>query len=144
VAKFGLGLLLALGPLFICAALFPATRRFFDGWAGQCLNYAFLTALFSSASAISIQFMTKHLPASFGWTVVAETAFMGVVFVVVAFEMPSMASALAGGVGISSLVSNGVASGVKGAGVGGVKGATGLTRRGFGALRRKGGGISSE
>src|SRR5260370_9823212 len=39
LAKFALGLLLALGPLFISAARFPPSGQFFWNWDGQCTTY---------------------------------------------------------------------------------------------------------
>ncbi|WP_429440813.1 type IV secretion system protein [Paraburkholderia sp. GAS33] len=111
LAKFALGLLLALGPMFVVSALFPATRRFFEAWVGQCLNYAFLTALFAAAGAIEVQFANGILPTAFTmgslvltWTLELKILSMGVVFLFVSLNLPSLASALAGGVGISSMV----------------------------------------
>lgn len=131
LAKFALGLLLALGPMFVVSALFPATRRFFEAWVGQCLNYAFLTALFAAAGAIEVQFANGILPTAFTmgqlvltWTLELKILSMGVVFLFVSLNLPSLASALAGGVGISSMVGK----------VGGVAGAAAR------ALSRSGGG----
>ena len=62
LAKFALGLLLALGPLFIALALFPPTRRFFENWAGQCMNYVFLVSLFAAAGTIECAFATSLIP----------------------------------------------------------------------------------
>lgn len=45
VAKFSLAFLLALGPLFIAALIFPATAKFFDNWGAQILNYVILMVL---------------------------------------------------------------------------------------------------
>ena len=111
LAKFALGLLLALGPAFIVAALFPATRQFFQNWTGQCLNYGLLVALFGAVGAIEVRFMTSVLPTSFSVKDVMLTYALegkiigaGLVFIVVSLGMPSLASQLAGGVGISSMV----------------------------------------
>lgn len=111
LAKFALGLLLALGPAFIVAALFPATRQFFQNWMGQCLNYGLLVALFGAVGAIEVRFMTSVLPTSFSVKDVMLTYGLegkiigaGLVFIVVSLGMPSLASQLAGGVGISSMV----------------------------------------
>jgi type IV secretion system protein VirB6 len=105
LAKFALGLLLALGPMFIAAALFPATRKFFEAWTAQCLNYAFLTALFAAAGAIEVNFALSNLPTgSFADLLsTAKMAMMGLVFLVVSLNLPALASALAGGVGISAM-----------------------------------------
>ena len=39
VAKFSLGIVFALGPIFILALMFPVTAKFFDSWLSQALNY---------------------------------------------------------------------------------------------------------
>lgn len=111
LAKFALGLLLALGPAFIVAALFPATRQFFQNWVGQCLNYGLLVALFGAVGAIEVRFMTSVLPTSFSakdvmltYAIEGKIVGAGLVFIVVSLSMPSLASQLAGGVGISSMV----------------------------------------
>lgn len=111
LAKFALGLLLALGPAFIVAALFPATRQFFQNWTGQCLNYGLLVALFGAVGAIEVRFMTSVLPTKFSvkdvlltYTLEGKIIGAGLVFIVVSLSLPSLASQLAGGVGISSMV----------------------------------------
>ncbi|MEB2558784.1 TrbL/VirB6 family protein [Burkholderia cenocepacia] len=111
LAKFSLGLLLALGPAFIVAALFPATRRFFENWVGQAVNYGLLVALFSATGALEVNFATSILPTKFDvhdliltWQIEAKIVAVGIVFFVVSLSIPSLASQLAGGVGISSMV----------------------------------------
>ncbi|MEX3555433.1 MAG: type IV secretion system protein [Burkholderia gladioli] len=111
LAKFALGLLLALGPAFIVSALFPATRQFFQNWVGQCLNYGLLVALFAAVGAIEVRFMTSVLPKAFDvhnvmltYAIEGKIIGAGLVFIVVSLSMPSLASQLAGGVGISSMV----------------------------------------
>lgn len=111
LAKFALGLLLALGPAFVVAALFPATRQFFQNWVGQCLNYGLLVALFGATGAIEVSFMTSVLPKTFDvhnvmltYAIEGKIIGAGLVFIVVSLSMPSLASQLAGGVGISSMV----------------------------------------
>ncbi|MFC0691780.1 type IV secretion system protein [Paraburkholderia humisilvae] len=111
LAKFALGLLLALGPAFVVAALFPATRQFFQNWTAQCLNCSLLVTLFGAVGAVEVRFMTSVLPERFSVKDVMLTYVMegkiigaGLVFIVVSLAMPSLASQLAGGVGISSMV----------------------------------------
>lgn len=128
LAKFALGLLLALGPMFIVALLFPPTRRFFDAWAGQCVNFGILVALYAAAGAIEVNYATSVLPQSFTltdyvltWATLAKILASGVVFIVVSLNLPSLASQLGGGVGISSMVGkiSQVARGLAGRGGGG-------------------------
>jgi type IV secretion system protein VirB6 len=106
LAKFALELLLALGPLFISAALFPPVRQYFWNWAGQCLNYALLVGLFAGAGAIEVAFAQKIAPTgSYFPTMkqVVEIDAMGLVFFIVALNLPGLASALASGIGISTM-----------------------------------------
>lgn len=104
LARFALGLLLALGPMFISAALFPATRRFCESWIGQCLSYGFLVALISAAGMIEIGFASSISPDQATLGTLIEIALMGVAFIVITLNLPGLASQLAGGVGISSMV----------------------------------------
>ncbi len=52
LAKVSLALVLAVGPLFILCAIFPATQQKFEGWLGQALNFAFLQGLVGTAIGI--------------------------------------------------------------------------------------------
>ena len=61
LAKFALGPLLALGPLFISAALFPPSRVLWN-WIGQCMNYTLLVALFAAACALEVNFAMGVVP----------------------------------------------------------------------------------
>jgi len=106
LAKFALELLLVLGPLFISAALFPPVRQFFWNWAGQCLNYALLVGLFAGAGAIEVAFAQKIAPSGNTFPSmkqVVEINAMGLVFFIVALNLPGLASALASGIGISTM-----------------------------------------
>ncbi len=104
LAKLALGILIAIGPLFIASALFPATRKFFEAWTAQCLNYAFLVMLFSFAAQIEIKLLTKLIPNRFSLSSMFAYELTCLVMLFVSLNLPSLASALAGGVGISSMV----------------------------------------
>lgn len=106
LAKFALGLLLAIGPLFISTALFPPVRQYFWNWAGQCLNYSLLISLFAAVTAIEINFAESILPngttfPSMGQIVGIDV--MGVAFFIIALNLPGLAAALASGIGISTM-----------------------------------------
>jgi type IV secretion system protein VirB6 len=106
LSKFALGLLLALGPLFIALALFPATRRFFENWAGQCFNYALLVALYAAVGAIEVKFALSIAPNGTVFPTmkqVIEIDVMGFVFLVVGLNLPGFAAMLTSGVGISAM-----------------------------------------
>ena len=106
LAKFALGILLALGPLFISAALFPPSRQFFWNWVGQCMNYAFLVTLFAAACSLEVNFAMSIVPQN-GSPSLAQVIYldiMGLAFWVISLNLPGLASSLAGGVGISTMV----------------------------------------
>lgn len=106
LAKFALGLLLALGPLFISAALFPPSRQFFWNWVGQCMNYTLLVALFAAACALEVNFAMGVVPLNGSPSIaqVIDLDIMGLAFWVISLNLPGLASSLAGGVGISAMV----------------------------------------
>ncbi len=108
LAKFALGLLLALGPLFISAALFPPSRQFFWNWVGQCMNYTLLVALFAAACALEVNFAMGVVPLNGSPSIaqVIDLDIMGLAFWVISLNLPGLASSLAGGVGISTMVGN--------------------------------------
>lgn len=104
LAKFALGVLLAIGPLFFGAGIFPWTRQYFMNWLGQCLNYGFLTCLFAAAGMIEVNFGLKQVPTALTLSSLLDMVLMGVGFILVSLNLPTLASQLAGGVGISSMV----------------------------------------
>jgi len=107
LAQFALSLLLALGPLFFAFALFPVTRKFFESWIGQCMNYSFLVALFAAAGMIEVNFAQTMVPTAMTLLSLFQLVMMGIAFLVIALNLPGLASALGGGVGISSMVGKG-------------------------------------
>lgn len=113
LAKFALGILLALGPIFFGAGIFPWTRQFFMNWVGQCLNYGFLVCLFAAAGMLEINFAKTMVPSSMTLTALFQLVMMGISFLIISLNLPGLASQLAGGVGISSMVGKlaGAASG---------------------------------
>jgi type IV secretion system protein VirB6 len=104
LAKLAMGILIAVGPLFIASALFPATRDLFKSWTAQLLNYAFLLMLFSFAAQIEIAMVSSYVPADLSFSTLIKVNLISAVMVFVSLNLPSLASALAGGVGISSMV----------------------------------------
>lgn len=157
MARFALSLLLALGPLFFACALFPATRKFFDAWVGQCLNYGFLTALYAAVAAIQVRFAVDAMPGSgsalarsmygddsplvaggMGLVSVVALAAIFAVFFVIGTNLPSLASQLAGGMGISGLVGSGGLAG------GAAKTAAGASKFAKSKLGGRGGSMAPE
>ncbi len=106
LSKFALGLLLALGPLFITLALFPATRRFFENWVNQCFNYSLLVALYAAAGAVEVNFATSIAPQGSVFPSiqqVVEIDAMGFIFLIIALYLPGLAASLSNGLGISAM-----------------------------------------
>ena len=62
-AKIVLGLLLALGPLFVAFLLFDSTRGIFEGWLRAALGFAFLPMFTSLALVVQLTLVAPHLAA---------------------------------------------------------------------------------
>jgi type IV secretion system protein VirB6 len=103
LSKLALLILVAVGPLFIGALLFPPTRDLFKNWTGQCLNYAFLVMLFSFAAQIQIAMMKGLIPGDFALADIFSCILASCLMVFVSLNLPSLAAALAGGIGISTM-----------------------------------------
>lgn len=54
LSRIAIALLLALGPLFIVLALFPATRQLFTAWLSQLTNYALVSVLTVLTAALML------------------------------------------------------------------------------------------
>jgi len=135
LAKFALSLLLAIGPLFFALAIYPPTRKFFDAWVGQCMNYVFLVCLFAAAGMLEIRFATTMVPSAITLQQLFSLVMMGIAFIIISLNLPGLASALGGGVGISSMVGKGgglAASALKGLAKGGKKNDSGGSVTGTG------------
>jgi type IV secretion system protein VirB6 len=61
VAKVMLALLAGLGPLFIAALLFDATRRFFDRWVAMIATYALVVVLFAAVFTFLLAIFTNYM-----------------------------------------------------------------------------------
>jgi type IV secretion system protein VirB6 len=108
LSNVALAILLALGPLFIVALLFDATRRFFSAWIAQLANYGLITIITIMIGALLLQIVQSYA---------TQTAAQGpkintvdvlnlllisvLVFLILRQVMP-IASGLAGGLALSS------------------------------------------
>ncbi|WP_027233672.1 TrbL/VirB6 family protein [Leisingera caerulea] len=105
ITHFGLAIMAAIGPLFICFALFDVSRGWFFSWLGQTVNFAVLKLLVVVVMTIIVDFLAKVITKTSG--VDALTAMMnyavaltcGMLFF---FLLPSIASALTAGTGAST------------------------------------------
>lgn len=107
VAKVALTILVGIGPFFIFALLFEPTKRFFELWTGQVLNYGFVIVLFSPVFGLLMEIFGNFMSnAAFdgtnnvGFTLVGMLV-IGVVSVGLLLQVPSIASGLSSGVGLN-------------------------------------------
>lgn len=107
LAKLALALLAGLGPLFIVALLWQPTSRFFELWVGQVLNYVILIVLFSAVFGLMMEIYGGYVESvkfesganvaySLGGAVILSCA-----MILILMQLPGIAGALAGGVGLS-------------------------------------------
>ena len=109
LAKIGLAVALGVGPIFILLTIFEPTKRFFDTWLGQALNYVFLVMLAASTIKLILTILQTYLTAAGGALAdpSLDQALPAIVFSIIGalalVQMPSMASALGGGVALGTL-----------------------------------------
>lgn len=103
VAYMSMAILLAIGPLFILLALFPATQRWFEAWLGQVVNYAVMFLLVAVSSALLFKMLdvlySDLAIATLPETLIATLKALGVsiAMIGVLLQMNSVAGALGGG-----------------------------------------------
>ncbi len=109
LAKIAIAVLVALGPLFILALMFDTTKRMFESWLQQCINYfliivltvavmGFLTTMFKSLYA---NIPAEQASLSFG--TFGSLFFVFIIAFLVLSQVMSIASGLAGGMQLSTL-----------------------------------------
>jgi type IV secretion system protein VirB6 len=104
-----LAILLAIGPIFVLLLLFEGTKRFFEAWLGQALNYVFLVVLTAAAIKLVMTIVEAYLMAEVNVALnpTADKAVPCIVLCLIAalvmMQLPSIASALGGGAAISTL-----------------------------------------
>jgi type IV secretion system protein VirB6 len=129
LSKMALAIILAVGPIFVLMLLFEPTKRFFDSWLGQALNYVFMVMLTAAAVTLILTIIQAFL-GSASATTFRETTPLGgaipaIVFsaigLLVLIQVSSIASALGGGVAVASLGAVGWAYGKAKGGVVGMR-----------------------
>jgi len=121
LSSIALAVLLALGPLFVVALLFDATRRFFSAWIAQLANYALITILTVMVSALLLQVVQSYATqtAARGAAILTVDALNMVLVAVLVFlilrQVMPIASGLAGGLSLNSFaaVSRSVSAGMR-------------------------------
>jgi type IV secretion system protein VirB6 len=100
--------LLAIGPLFVVLILFEPTKRFFTAWISQLANYALIGVLVAFVAGLLLQVLNAYAAsasASGAGITIAETARLclaSVLMFLIMRQVMPIASALAGGVALSS------------------------------------------
>jgi type IV secretion system protein VirB6 len=108
LSKVALGIVIGLGPLFIALMLFDTTKRFFDAWLGQALNFLFVFALVAEAVNIMFALWQPMLDYALannaaGFSALIPMIVVGGAAFVILLQVPAIASGLAGGVQIGTL-----------------------------------------
>ena len=104
-SKILLGLLLALGPIFIALFLFEATRGIFDGWLRTTIGFALVplaTTVFSAAMLMMLSPFVARLAAlakanRFDMGVIVTITIIVAVFVIVVSQVIRLGMGIAGG-----------------------------------------------
>lgn len=109
VAKISLAMVLLIGPLFLGMMLFSSTRQYAMNWISQIFNYSVTISFFTILMSLQMKFFDAHIkPLATGDTIDDVVQIFGILpmfvtvtmlFVIVAFNIPSIASALTGGAG---------------------------------------------
>ncbi|MDK4688285.1 type IV secretion system protein [Kingella negevensis] len=114
VAKISLAMVILIGPIFIGAMLFPATRQWGMNWIGQVMSYAVTVTFYVLLGTIQLTFFEAHMLSMTNMkvfnaanggvaslVVFVPIMFMyilaTIIFFVVALSIPSIAAALTGG-----------------------------------------------
>lgn len=127
LSKMGLAIILAVGPIFILLTIFEGTKRFFDVWLGQALNFVFTVMLTAAGIKLVMTIIEAYLGAATVGGVLADPSItqaipcivLCLIAALVLVQVPSMASALGGGVALSTMGAVGWAYGKAKMGAGG-------------------------
>lgn len=110
LSKMALAILLGIGPIFVLLLIFEGTKRFFEAWLGQALNYVFLVILTAGAIKLMMTIIVKYLDVAASGAMASpslEKALPAIVMCLISalvmMQLPSIASSLGGGVAISTL-----------------------------------------
>lgn len=111
LAKVGLALFIAAGPIAMACLLFQGTQKFFEAWVGQVLNFAFVNAFAVGMVAMLFGMFQSTATASLGVVESGDGGFMSIISLIlvsailflVLMQVQSFASAFAGGVSVSTM-----------------------------------------
>jgi type IV secretion system protein VirB6 len=116
LAQIGIAILVSVGPVFIALVLFESTKKYFEAWLGQCVNFFLLYIFTFLAISIFISVFegyTVNMLADTPTTMrqICEFIVIGLCFILVLRQVPGLASALGGGIQLSTLGGFGAAAG---------------------------------
>lgn len=107
VAKVGLAVLVAVGPLFIGLAIHPITREYFTKWLSYCTNFAFLAMLvggvlaFISSVADNYFLTLSETDGGVDFVELAAPTIIMIVLIKMFDQLPNISSSLGGGIALS-------------------------------------------
>ena len=110
VAKLSLAMVIMIGPVFIGCLLFPSTRQWGMNWIGQILNYTITVGFYTILGVLQLDYFNNNLNNLIGGgetslvmllPVVCMFFVSTVIFIIVAWNVPGIASALTGGAGVN-------------------------------------------
>ena len=109
VAKISLALVLMIGVFFMGCLLFPSTRQYGMNWIGQCLNHIITCTMFVLLTKVQMAVFDKTVNTALNGGVLDYVAvemlppvflLQTIIFVIIVFNIPSIASALTGGAAV--------------------------------------------
>lgn len=123
LSKVALAVLVALGPIAIMLLLFESTKKFFESWLQQCINFGLINLLtimvlaltgtlyvgvidtlnttIDGTSTSGVPLLTRGKEVTLN--MVIPILFVGLLISLILKQVPAIASAIAGGVQISTL-----------------------------------------
>lgn len=110
IAKLSLAMVILIGPIFLGSFLFPSTRQWGMNWVGQVLNYSVTIMFFTILGSLQQDFFTTHLQNAIVGEISSVAQVLGLIpifflstvfFILVAWSIPSIASALTGGASVN-------------------------------------------
>jgi len=105
LAKIAMTVLVAVGPIFIVLTMFDSTKRFFDAWIAQCINYLLLEVLVIAVLTLLVQIFDAFADSAAAKTTpstedMAYLLLSALFIFVIILQMPQIASSLASGVAL--------------------------------------------
>lgn len=105
IASVFLKILLALGPFFIAALLFPPTARFFDNWIGAVMTFVFVYVIGSAFGTIAIKIFADQAgvinidsATDSPWSSALGVLIISIILFIATRNITSIAASLGGGV----------------------------------------------